>query len=60
MLYQKFIKDNFEYVGDNFAYEARSIHYNTNNNKYNPSANMFKDIRYSISVTFASQTQKPN
>ena len=26
--YQKFIKDNFEYVGDNFAYEARSIHYN--------------------------------
>ena len=26
--YQKFIKDNFEYVGNNFAYEARSIHYN--------------------------------
>ncbi len=26
--YQKFIKNNFEYVGDNFAYEARSIHYN--------------------------------
>jgi len=26
--YQKFIKDNFQYVGDNFAYEARSIHYN--------------------------------
>ena len=26
--YQKFIKDNFNYVGDNFAYEARSIHYN--------------------------------
>ena len=25
--YQKFIKDNFDYVGDNFAYEARSIHY---------------------------------
>ena len=25
--YQKFIKNNFEYVGDNFAYEARSIHY---------------------------------
>ena len=25
--YQKFIKDNFEYVGKNFAYEARSIHY---------------------------------
>ena len=26
--YQKFIKDNFQYVGDKFAYEARSIHYN--------------------------------
>ncbi len=26
--YQKFIKNNFEYVGKNFAYEARSIHYN--------------------------------
>ena len=26
--YQKFIKNNFDYVGDNFAYEARSIHYN--------------------------------
>tara|TARA_X000000368_G_scaffold380147_1_gene335752 strand:- start:153 stop:581 length:429 start_codon:yes stop_codon:yes gene_type:complete len=26
--YQKFIKDNLNYVGDNFAYEARSIHYN--------------------------------
>ena len=26
--YQRFIKNNFEYVGDNFAYEARSIHYN--------------------------------
>ncbi len=26
--YQKFIKDNFNYVGENFAYEARSIHYN--------------------------------
>ena len=25
--YQKFIKDNFEYVGKNFAFEARSIHY---------------------------------
>ena len=25
--YQKFIKENFNYVGDNFAYEARSIHY---------------------------------
>ena len=27
--YQKFIKDNFQYVGGNFAYEARSIHYNS-------------------------------
>ena len=25
--YQKFIKDNFDYVGKNFAYEARLIHY---------------------------------
>ena len=25
--YQKFIKNNFNYVGENFAYEARSIHY---------------------------------
>ena len=25
--YQKFIKNNFEYVGENFAYEARLIHY---------------------------------
>ena len=27
--YQKFIKNNFDYVGKNFAYEARSIHYKT-------------------------------
>tara|TARA_E500000178_G_scaffold32906_1_gene29897 strand:- start:30 stop:458 length:429 start_codon:yes stop_codon:yes gene_type:complete len=27
--YQKFIRDNFQYVGDDFAYEARSIHYNS-------------------------------
>ena len=26
--YQKFIKNNFDYVGKNFAYEARSLHYN--------------------------------
>ena len=26
--YQKFVKNNFDYVGENFAYEARSIHYN--------------------------------
>ena len=32
--YQKFIKNNFEFVGGNFAYEARSIHYdNKKNNK---------------------------
>ncbi len=26
--YQRFIKNNFDYVGENFTYEARSIHYN--------------------------------
>jgi len=26
--YQKFIKNNFDYVGENFAHQARSIHYN--------------------------------
>ena len=31
--YQKFIKNNFEYVGDNFTYEARSIHYGNKKNK---------------------------
>ena len=31
--YQKFIKNNFEYVGDNFAYEARTIHYNKKKKK---------------------------
>ena len=25
--YQKFIKNNFDYVGENFANEARSLHY---------------------------------
>ena len=30
--YQKFIKNNFDYVGENFAYEARSIHYNSKKN----------------------------
>ena len=29
--YQKFIKNNFEYVGQNFAHEVRSIHYNKKN-----------------------------
>jgi len=31
--YQKFIKNNFDYVGDKFSYEARSIHYNKKNKK---------------------------
>jgi len=31
--YQKFIKNNFDYVGENFAYEARSIHYNKKKKK---------------------------
>ena len=31
--YQRFIKNNFDYVGNNFAYEARSIHYNEKKNK---------------------------
>ena len=30
--YQKFIKNNFDFVGKNFAYEARSIHYNRKKN----------------------------
>tara|TARA_B100001027_G_C16212297_1_gene305743 strand:- start:107 stop:529 length:423 start_codon:yes stop_codon:yes gene_type:complete len=33
--YQKFVKENFEYVGENFAYEARSIHYNKTKRKKN-------------------------
>ena len=33
--YQKFIKNNFEYVGDNFVYEARSIHYHEKKKKKN-------------------------
>jgi len=31
--YQKFIKNNFEYVGDKFAYEARSLHYDKKQKK---------------------------
>ena len=31
--YQKFIKNNFDYVGNKFTFEARSIHYNKKNNK---------------------------
>ena len=33
--YQKFIKNNFDYVGDNFTYEARSIHYNNSKKSKN-------------------------
>ena len=33
--YQKFIKNNFDYVGKNFAYEARSIHYGHGKKKRN-------------------------
>ncbi len=31
--YQKFVRENFDYVGDNFSYEARSIHYNKKKSK---------------------------
>ena len=31
--YQKFIKNNFEYVGNKFTYEARSIHYSEKKKK---------------------------
>ena len=31
--FQKFIKNNFEYVGEKFAYEARSIHYDDKKKK---------------------------
>ena len=27
LVYQNFIRKNFDYVGENFTYEARSIHY---------------------------------
>ena len=30
--YQKFIRNNFDYVGKNFTYEARSIHYDKKKN----------------------------
>jgi hypothetical protein len=30
--YQKFIKNNFNYVGENFSYRARSIYYNNQKN----------------------------
>ena len=30
--YQKFIKNNFDYVGKNFAHEARAIHYKEKKN----------------------------
>ena len=33
--WEKFIKNNFDYVGKNFAYEARSIHYGHGKKKRN-------------------------
>ncbi len=44
--YQKFVKQNFEFVGDNFAYEARSIHYNNKKGKKGIYGNAsFKDVK---------------
>jgi len=39
--YQKFIKNNFEYVGEKFTYEARSIHYKSKKKRE-------RYLRYSI------------
>tara|TARA_A100000164_G_C21488801_1_gene576941 strand:- start:47 stop:475 length:429 start_codon:yes stop_codon:yes gene_type:complete len=30
--YQKFIKENFDYVGDDFSYKARTLHYKKTKN----------------------------
>ena len=47
--YQKFIKNNFDYVGENFAYEARSIHYGHSKTKKNifgkASKNEIKELK---------------
>ena len=47
--YQKFIKNNFDYVGENFAYEARSIHYGNSRKKKNifgtASKNEIKELK---------------
>ena len=47
--YQKFIKNNFDYVGDNFPHKARSVHYNKKNNKKgiygNASAEEIKELK---------------
>ena len=44
--FQKFIKNNFDYVGENFTYEARSIHYGTKKSKKGIYGNATKkDIR---------------
>ena len=47
--YQKFIKNNFDYVGENFAYEARSIHYGHSKKKKNifgtASQNEIKELK---------------
>ena len=41
--YQKFIKNNFEYVGENFTHEARSIHYNNKKKEKNIYGTATKD-----------------
>ena len=41
--YQKFIKNNFEYVGENFTHEARTIHYNNKKKEKNIYGTATKD-----------------
>tara|TARA_B100001027_G_C16056423_1_gene236568 strand:- start:105 stop:533 length:429 start_codon:yes stop_codon:yes gene_type:complete len=47
--FQKFIKNNFEYVGDEFTYKARSLHYDNKKNQKgiygNASKKQVKDLR---------------
>ena len=43
--YQKFIKNNFQYVGDNFTYEAISIHYGKKEKKNIYGNASLKDIK---------------
>ena len=46
--YQKFIRNNFDYVGENFAYEARSLHYNNRKSKGiygNATANEISELK---------------
>ena len=44
--YQRFIKNNFEFVGENFSYEARSLHYNKKKKNIYGTASMeeFKEL----------------